>query len=486
VRTRWCTDSREEWIAELERQQREIERLREETDRADRAERERDALRRDLERVRRENERLRKELDLARRAGKRQAAPFSKNRPSPAPGRAGRKPGAAYGRRACRPAPTAIDEEYDAPLPATCPTCAGAVIETDVAMQYHEDLPPVRPIVRAFRVHIGTCVKCGRRMQGRHRLQTSDALGAAAAQLGPQAVATAAHLHKEGGLPLGKIACFYQQQFGLTVTPGGLVQALHRAARQAAPTYTALLDTVRQSTVVTPDETGWRVGAELHWLWVAATPSTTVYAIHSGRGFAEAATLLGADFAGTLVRDGWAPYRQFEQAAHQSCVNHLLHRARELQTDHPRALLPYQVQDVFQRALTLRDRHVAGEVSDHGLAVARGHLETRLSAILDQRSTVPAVRRFAAHLNREWYALFSFLHDPTIPATNWRAEQAIRPAVVTRKVCGGNRTSRGAQTQQILMTVFRTSRQRALDPLRVLADLLRERVPRIAAALFPT
>ena len=71
-------------------------------------------------------------------------------------------------------------------------------------------------------------------------------------------------------------------------------------------------------------------------------------------------------------------------------------------------------------------------------------------------------------------------------AFNWRAEQALRPAVANRKVCGGNRTPFAAQTQQILATLFRTSRQRALDPLRVLGDLLRERIPRIAAALFPT
>jgi transposase len=233
------------------------------------------------------------------------------------------------------------------------------VIETGVATQYQEDLPPVRPIVRGFHVHVGMCQPCGRRVQSRHPLQTSDALGAGATQLGPQVVATTAHLHKECGLPLGKIARFYQQHFGLTVTPGGLVQALHRAARQAAPTYTALLDTVRQSAVVTSDETGWRVGGELHWLWVAATPSTTVYAIQPGRGFDEAAALLGADFAGVLVRDGWAPYRRFDQAAHQTCLQHLRTRSRELQIDHPGAPLPYQVRDVLQRALALRERHAA-------------------------------------------------------------------------------------------------------------------------------
>ena len=98
---------------------------------------------------------------------------------------------------------------------------------------------------------------------------------------------------------------------------------------------------------------------------------------------------------------------------------------------------------------------------------------------------MPAVRRFAAHLDREWTALFSFLYDPTLDATNWRAEQALRPAVANRKVCGGNRTPVGAQTQQTLVTLFRTSRQRALDPLAVLTDLLRDPHPGVAAVFLP-
>lgn len=458
----------------------EIDALRE---RAERAERERETLQREVERLRRENERLREELETARRAGYRQAAPFSKNRPSPQPGRPGRKAGAAYGRPAQRPIPTHLDETHDAPLPAVCPTCAGPVVETTVAAQYQEDLPPVRPIVRAFHVHIGQCQQCGRRVQGRHPLQTSDALGAAAAQVGPRVVATAAVLHKQFGLPLGKVAAFYQQHFGLTVTTGGLVQALHRAARHATPTYAALIDTVRQSPIVVPDETGWRVGAQLQWLWVYATPTTTVYAIQPGRGFDEAAAILGADFAGILVRDGWAPYRQFDQAAHQTCLAHLLRRCHDLQTDHPRAPLPYQVQKLLQQALHVRDRHTSGTVSPHGLAVARGRLQARLASVLDQPSTVPAVRRFVRHLDREWSALFSFLYDPTIDATTWRAEQALRPAVVNRKVSGGNRTWVGAHTQQVLATLLRTSAQRRLDPLPILGDLLRDPARRASAVL---
>src|SRR5450759_4466494 len=99
---------------------------------------------------------------------------------------------------------------------------------------------------------------------------------------------------------------------------GAIVRALHRTARKAGPTYEALCHTVRGSPMVTPDETGWRVGGRLHWLWAFATPDTTVDAIRKGRGFPEAASILGADFAGVLVRDGWAPYRPLTRSAPSS------------------------------------------------------------------------------------------------------------------------------------------------------------------------
>jgi transposase len=145
------------------------------------------------ERLRRENERLRRELDqakadleAARRAGKRQAAPFSKGPPTPHPKKPGRRRGAAHGRHGHRPAPPPdrIDETLDAPLPKACPDCGGPVCETEVATQFQAEIPR-RPIIRRLNIHVGCCSACGKRIQGRHPLQTSDALGAAASQIGP-------------------------------------------------------------------------------------------------------------------------------------------------------------------------------------------------------------------------------------------------------------------------------------------------------------
>jgi len=67
-------------------------------------------------------------------------------------------------------------------------------------------------------------------------------------------------------------------------------------------------------------------------------------------------------------------------------------------------------------------------------------------------------RKLAKHLYAEERALFTFLTHDGVDATNWRAEQAIRPAVVNRKVWGGNRTWRGAATQARMMSLIRTAR----------------------------
>ena len=310
--------------------ERELDRLRAELTRRerdsklhnDRQQRQIDGLQRQIERLKRENDHLKQQLATERRAGRRQAAPFAKDRPQGRGGRPGRRPGARYGRHGRRRRPAQVDETHCAPVPAACPDCGGAVATSHVTSQYQEELPKVEPIIRHFQVEVGHCTQCRRRVQGRHRLQTSDAVGAAGVQLGPNIAALVVELHTELGMPLAKVAHVLGTQFGVSVTEGGLVHLLHRTAAAAAPAYAALREQIRQSPLVTPDETGWRIDAVRHWLWAFTTRDTTVYAICDGRGFDEAAAVLGEDFAGVLVRDGWVAYRGFKHATHQSCLAH--------------------------------------------------------------------------------------------------------------------------------------------------------------------
>lgn len=440
------------------------------------------ALWREITRLRKRAAKLQLLLEEAKRAAKRQAAPFSKGAPKAQPKKPGRKPGRCYGTKAHRPIPDRVDETLDAPLPSRCPDCGGPIELCRVATQYQADLPPIRPRVTRFNVQVGRCRDCRRRVQGRHPKQVSDALGAAASQLGPSALTLAAKLNKGLGLSWGKVQDLFACSFQLSISRGGLAQAMHRVARKAQPTYRAMIQYVRGSPIVSADETGWRVGGLLHWMHAFVTLQVTVYIIRPGRGFPEASEVLGADYAGVLNRDGWAPYRRFLKAIHQTCLQHLDRRARELleAAERGQAKFPHAIRRILRAALDLRERRDRGLISPHGLLVAAGRLEAKTDRVLAGRIAYEPNRVFAKHLRNEREALFTFLKVLGVEASNWMGEHAMRPAVVNRKVWGGNRTQAGAHSQEVLTSFLRTCHQQQRDPCEVLRPLLLSRTPRIA------
>src|SRR5512142_3315878 len=157
-----------------------------------------------IEEQRAEVERLKAELEQARRAGKRQAAPFSTGPPKADPKRPGRKPGHAPSQRPVPP-PEQVDRTIEVPLPANCPECHAPLDEAPVTVhdQYQIDLPEPKPVITRFRVPVARCPACYRRVQGRHPEQTSDALGAAAVPYGPRLLGFAADRKHRLGVPYG-------------------------------------------------------------------------------------------------------------------------------------------------------------------------------------------------------------------------------------------------------------------------------------------
>jgi transposase len=428
-------------------------------------------------------ERLSAQVQEALRAKKRQAAPFSKGPPKDPPATPGRKAGQAYGTPpAHRPAPRqSPDETHNAPLPPTCPDCGGSLVEDRQTQQYQTDIPR-RPIIRRFDIHIGHCPRCGRRVQGRHPLQTSDALGAAKSQLGPDAQAAIVHLNKHAGLSHGKIADYFRTVFGIRLSRGGVCQAMLRAARRGEHLYQQIRDSVRYAPWIVPDETGWRIGGKSAWVHGFVTPTATLYHLDQRRGYEAAEPIIGADYAGHLVHDGWAPYDRFIHARHQQCCNHLLTRCKHLLAVAVGGAVrfPRQVQRLLRDALALRDRRDAGRLSRRRLTHEVWWLEHQRDRLLRWTRVYPDNERFAKHLDRHREDLFTFLTTPGLDATNYRAEHAMRAAAVNRKVWGGNRTNAGAHAQAVLMTILWTARQHGRDTLHLLATLLRGHRPRLA------
>ena len=152
-----------------------------------------------------------------------------------------------------------------------------------------------------------------------------------------------------------KIRLGFEQMLGFPVARSTLCRAMQRLARRAKPTRDALVEALRASPVVYADETGWKQGGRRVWLWVFTNLREIVYEILPGRGFEQAASVLGKNYAGTLGVDGWAPYRCFKEATLQTCYNHLLHRCHELLETATRGAVrfPRLVKAILRHALRL-------------------------------------------------------------------------------------------------------------------------------------
>jgi hypothetical protein len=134
--------------------------------------------------------------------------------------------------------------------------------------------------------------------------------------------------------------------------------------------------------------------------------------------------------------------------------------AKQYQTEIPRRPIHREFTIHVGECRDCGHRLSGDELAEAGLGLAR-----RLEQLASGRFTYTPNRRLAKHVLGHAMNWFWFLIDPTIDATNWRAEQAIRPAVVNRKVWGGNRTGPGAHAQGVLTSLLVTLEQRGYEAL---------------------
>jgi transposase len=402
---------------------------------------------------------LRQELDKVQQDQHRQAARFRRRKLK----KRRKKPGRKKGHRAdLRPTPTPeqIDRVIDVPC-HECPDCKAPLVDQKTVVQYQTDLPPIIPIVTQFNIQTGYCSCCRQYCQGRHPEQTSDAIGAAGNTLGPVALTMAAELKHRLGIPYGKICDFLANYCDLALCPATLVRAEQRLAERAQPTFELLLEALRRCGVIHADETGWRIGRLNAWLWVFASKDITIYAIRHSRGHDVPEEILG-DFDGYLVVDGLRTYDVLDVAKGR-CNGHLLRRCKDLKDTVAtrEQTLVQTLMTLIQDAIALAQRRDAFKPETYARRAQRiedrldgwlDHLPLHVSADLDRLAD-----HVAAHRG-EWLV---FLHEAEVPPTNNHAERMLRPAVITRKVGGCNKTLKGALVHGILASLMVTCRHQA-------------------------
>jgi transposase len=426
------------------------------------------------QRLQKQLERMEAEVEELRRTGKRQATPFARRKWVEKPKRPGRKAGQGQFVRREQPTAEQVQQTKVARLHG-CPECGGQLRAIRAHEQYVADIPVVEPIITRYVTFSGYCGDCHKRFRSQHAEQTSQAAGAAGVLVGPRAKALAADLKHRLGASYGKVSEALNDAFGLRVSRSGWCQADQRLAKTARPVYQDLLEAVRRCSVVHADETGWRIGTLSAWLWVFTNQEVSVYAIRDNRSSDVVVDILGKEFQGVLASDCFLAYDE-KRLVHwlkQKCVGHLLRELSEMKAGKTGRVvhLAQDLTEVLQAALALKAEKPGLDPAVFSQQAQT--LESRLDALIAPQRRLKNTDniRFAKRLRKLRPHLLRFLYVDDLEATNNQAERMLRPAVITRKTNGCNRTRTGAETHAVLSSVLVTCRQHSIPILDYLVQL---------------
>jgi transposase len=381
-----------------------------------------------------------------------------------------KKPGAKKGHTGSRrPQPPVIHQRVILRL-ERCPACQSQVTPCQqTRTRIVEDIPEsITPVVTQYTIHRDWCPHCRRSVEPK----VADALPGA--QIGNHVLVLSAWLHYGLGVTIDQIVSVFNFHLHFQLTPGGLVQMWYRLQEILFAWYDEIKVRALNAKVLYADETGWRVKGKTWWLWCFTTGDLTYYMIDRCRGRPLLRKFFKRAFQGILVSDFWGAYNAIRCMAKQKCIPHLLRDL--LRVD--KYEKPGRSWQRFAKKLRrlLRDamrlsKHSERTAPDY--ASKRARIGVRLQQLLDQPWKDKNARRLVKRLRRHQHELFTFLDHAEVPYDNNTAERAIRPAVIIRKNSYANRSEAGADMQAVLMSVFRTLKQRGHNPLTTIVQALR-------------
>lgn len=373
-----------------------------------------------------------------------------------------------------RPIPEHIDQVVEVAAPCTCPHCQSPTdkgrSESHSYIQEDIVLCP-QTVVTEFRHATAWCPECQQQV-----LQTlpGEILNA---PVGPNTKAAALWLRHEIKLPYRKITTILGSLFGMELVPASILGFEKKARAQAEPLYEDLIQNLRASPQIHADETYWREDGKNQYIFFAGNQQFSVFHVDPSRSNEAAKVLLGDKLDALLIADAYAGYNGIAVIARQSCLSHLIRKAKEilaeldaLKTPDPAARRCCRwIKRILQAACRIP---IPANDRDRKALVAR--FQNSLGKACEEPLRHPAAETFRKRLmpgSREHADAFAFILYGG-PPTNNHAERALRPLVIFRKVCQGSRSRTGSENIAIFSSLTQTAKLQGRSVLELLQQLL--------------
>ena len=283
-------------------------------------------------------------------------------------------------------------------------------------------------------------------------------------------IAQAALSRYEHRLPYRKIADRFEHLHGLKLSPASAWYATERAARAGRSEYEQIRRQVQDADVVYVDETGVKRDGEQAWLWTFKTDEHTVYAVRESRGHDVPAEVLGEDFAGTVVCDGWTAYPAFSSNL-QRCWAHILREAKEAAADHDEAEPVYRY--LKQMYVGLQS-WLETDPADRERARMHHAAQSGLNSLVERSVADGPVATLLGKIKGGIDHWLTFVGEPAVSPTNNAAENALREPVVLQKIIGTLRNDRGMFVHETVLSLLAPSSQQGRNPYEELRRVARD------------
>jgi transposase len=369
------------------------------------------------------------------------------------------KPGQKFGHKGVTRPYATPDRQVDVAADR-CPECG-----TDLGPPYRieskiiEEIPRPQPIiVTEYKIAHYKCPCC------RKEVIAADSDCPHEGKFGNNAIALATILKYEDRLPHRKIQDTLTRLYRLKVSPATILDLTRRAADAVRSEYHAILSKIRDASILYIDETSIHVQGEKRWIWAFTTRSETFFVIRKSRGMGVLLEVLTRRFNGIIICDGWKPYSKFTNRL-QRCWAHLLRESKDLAEKFEEAIpLHRALKEIYDSLTNALESDPPPQVRMRLLNLARKALRHWMA----KDYTEEKVLKFISKISNGFEYWFTFIINPGVEPTNNRAERALRPHVVLRKILGTLRNDKGTSIHERIMTTLATWGQNGLDSLQML------------------